>query len=83
MSLELIFDHLVDLLLQEIALFFEKERLFIEICPEGIFGHLEVVLDHQERVLQSIFQYPQLLFHHYQHLFRLGIGSSRLHDPLL
>ena len=50
-SLELIVDHLVDLLLQKIALFFEKERLFVELCSEGIFGDFEVVFDDQERIL--------------------------------
>lgn len=51
MGLQLIVDHLVDLLLKKIALFLEQIGLLVELCTEGLFCHFKVVLDHQKRVL--------------------------------
>lgn len=51
MGLQLIVDHLMDLLLKKIALFLEQIGLLVELCTEGLFCHFKVVLDHQKRVL--------------------------------
>ena len=82
-GLELVVDHFVDLLLEEVALFFEEKGLFVELRPESVLGHFEVVFDHQKRVLEPIFQYSEFLLHHDQGLFGLRVGSPGLHDAFL
>ena len=53
---EFVVDHLMDLLLQEPALFIEEDWLFIELVAEGVFGDFEVVFDDNEGILEGFFQ---------------------------
>jgi hypothetical protein len=77
MRLQLIVDHLMDLLLQEGGLLVVEGALLLELSAQGVLRDLEVVLHHHERVLQDILQYLHLLLDAHQLLFRLCVQTSR------
>jgi hypothetical protein len=82
-SPEFVVDHLVDLVLEEVGLLFVEDGLLVEGLPEGVFGHLEVLLDHRKRVLESVFQYFHLLLDQDQLLPGLRVCQSGRSDFLL
>jgi hypothetical protein len=79
-SLELVVDHLVDLLLEEVALLLEERGFLVEARAQALLRHLEVVFDHQEGVLQPIFQKLQFLLDRQQRLLRLRVARTGPHD---
>ena len=73
----------MNLLLQETALLIEQLRLLIELIPQGLLGHFEVVLDHYEGVLQLGVKDLHLFVDEDELLFGFGVARSTGHDGLL
>ena len=76
MRFEFVVDHLMYLFLEKGSLFLVKGRVLFEGSAERVLGHLKVAFDHDERVLQNVFEYLHFLFDGEQLLLGVGVGCT-------